>query len=327
MTPVYLDCDTGIDDALALGYLLATPEVRLVGIGTVHGNISAAGGAENTLRLLGLAATETAQDVPVAVGENDPLTGTFGGGAVDVHGEDGVGGVRERSLPPVDTAPEQEDAADLLLRLSHEYAGELRVIAIGPLTNLAVALQRDPTLVQRVHPTAGVTLMGGAAMVPGNVTALAEANIANDPEAAQAVVSADWPVTVVPLDVTMQEVFEQEHISTLQASEVPVVAAIGEMLDGYADFYTGVFGRRCCALHDPLAAAVALDEVPLVRAPKVPVEVDVTDGPGRGQTVCDLRQQRTGHGKDVDVKGAHVRVLLETGDDFAARLVERLQML
>lgn len=319
--PVYLDCDTGIDDALALGYLLTGPTdlVDLVGVGTVHGNVSAAGGAENTRRLLALAG----RDVPVATGASDPLVGAFAGGAVEVHGTDGVGEVRERLLPP---AGEQDaatqDAADLLIDLSHRHAGRLHVLAIGPLTNLAVALERDPTLVDRV---AHVTVMGGAAMVAGNIGPVTEANIGHDPEAAQVVVTAGWQVTLVPLDTTMENTFEASDIAALQASDVPFVAAVGEMLDYYSDFYRDIYGRRCCALHDPLAAAVALGEVELLRAPKVPVVVDTTDGPGRGQTVCDLRHQRPAAGRhDVDVDGATVRVVMRCAEGFADLLRTRL---
>lgn len=314
--PVFLDCDTGIDDALALGHLLASPRADLVGIGAVHGNIAVDGAAENTLRLLTLAGRT---DVPVAVGADRPLVGEFPGGAVAVHGADGIGGVRA-TLPEPAASPLAEDAADLLVRLSHEYAGELQVLAVGPLTNLAVALDRDPSLVDRV---AGVTVMGGAALVPGNARPVAEANIWHDPEAAQAVVAASWPVTLVGLDTTMEHTLDEDHRARLCASDNPYARACGRMLDIYLGFYdTVVLGRRCAALHDPLAAAVLLGEVDLVRAPRVPVEVDCTDGPGRGQTVCDLRSQRRVTG---DVPGAHVRVVLETAPGYVDLLLDLLE--
>lgn len=326
--PVYLDCDTGIDDALALGYLLASPAANLVGVGSVHGNVRAQTGADNTVALLDAMGRT---DIPVAVGATDPLAGSFAGGAPRVHGDDGIGGTRgdldgtdSAQVPAVPEVAEvtDGDAVDLLLRLSREHSGELHILAIGPVTNLAVALERDPGIVDRV---AGVTVMGGAAMVAGNMAPLTEANIGHDPEAAQRVVEARWDVTLVPLDTTMDNIFEPADIEALQGSPVPVVAVIGRMLDYYADFYTGVYGRRCCALHDPLAAAIALGEVELVRAPKVPVEVDTTDGPGRGQTVCDLRHQRAAAvGTAVDVDGATVRVVLECAGGFPELLRERL---
>lgn len=319
--PVYLDCDTGIDDALALGHLLASPKAELVGVGTVHGNIDATGAAENTLRLLTLAGRTGDTAVPVAVGAGNPLVGDFSGGAVAVHGDDGIGGVRV-SLPDAAADPLAEDAADLLIRLSHEYPGELQVLAIGPLTNLAHALDRDPALVARI---AGVTVMGGAALVPGNARPAAEANIWHDPEAAQATVAASWPVTLVPLDTTMTHTLDEDARIRLGASTNPYARACGEMLDLYLDFYeTVVLGRRAAALHDPLAAAVMLGEVELTDAPRVHVEVDCTDGPSRGSTVCDLRSQRKVQG---DVPGATVRVVLQTAPGYADLLTELLESL
>ncbi|WP_437583370.1 nucleoside hydrolase [Paramicrobacterium sp. CJ85] len=312
--PVYFDCDTGIDDSMALAYLLASPEVELVGIGSVHGNVSAAQGAGNTLALLQLAGRG---DVPVAVGCGDPLVGEFAGGAPHVHGSNGIGEI-EVELDEAARMPVAEDAADMLLRLSNEHPGELEIIAVGPLTNLAVALQRDPSLPERI---VRVTAMGGAALVPGNITCVAEANIGHDPEAAQAVVSAAWPVTLVPLDTTLENVLEEADREKLCASRHPLTRAVGEMLDFYFDFYVAEYGRRCSALHDPLAAALAVGGMRPRVAPAVPVEVDVTDGPGRGQTVCDLRGQRQG---PVDRPGANVRVVLATEGQLAPHMVERL---
>ncbi len=310
--PVYLDCDTGIDDSLAIAYLLASPEVELVGIGTVSGNVSAAQGAENTLRLLALAGRE---DIPVAVGDHHPVAGEFDGGAPHVHGDNGLGGVE---LPAASASAIAEDAAELLLRLSREHDGRLEILAIGPFSNIARALERDPRLPERV---AGVTVMGGAALVPGNITPVAEANVRNDPEAAQALVAAPWPVTLVPLDATMENTLEEPDRQRLLAAGSPLLTALGEMLDHYFDFYVDVYGHRSCALHDPLAAALLVGGAHAALAPAVPVVVDTTDGPGRGQTVCDLRGLRSGR---LDRPGAHVRVVLATEEPLAPRLVERL---
>lgn len=311
-TPIYLDCDTGVDDAMALGLLLASAEVDLVGIGGVHGNVSAAQGVENTLRLLSLAGRD---DIPVAVGENQPLYGDFGGGVPHIHGSNGLGGI---VLPAAEAAPVEEDAADMLLRLSHEYAGSLEVIAVGPLTNLGTALQRDPSVAGRIS---SVTLMGGAALAPGNITAVAEANIANDAEAALAVVSAPWSVTIVPLDATMTNVFEDSDRQKLLAAEAMFVRSLGQILDPYFDYYVGEFGRRCSALHDPLAVAIAIGAIAPGNAPRVPVTVDTSDGPGRGQTICDLRGQRMG---PTDKEGATVRVVLDAQDQLGPVLIDHL---
>ncbi|MBA8795903.1 purine nucleosidase [Friedmanniella endophytica] len=310
--PVYLDCDTGIDDALALAYLLGRPDIDLVGIGSVSGNIDAERGARNTLDLLALAGRDA---VPVAVGAHDPLTGSFAGGAPHVHGSNGIGDI---DLPAAGRGPVDGSAADLLIRLAHEHAGRLQVIAVGPLTNLALALRTEPRLVDLVPR---VTIMGGAALVPGNVTPVAEANIANDPEAAAAVVEASWPVTLVPLDVTLEHVLDEDDRSALLASGHPLPRALGEMLDLYYGFYVELYGERCSALHDPLAAALALDGVAATVAPAVPVTVDATDGPGRGQTICDLRNQRQ---RWVDRDGAHVRVVLEAEPPLGPHLMQTI---
>ncbi len=151
--PVYFDCDTGIDDALALVYLMASPEITLAGIGTVSGNIDARRAALNTLDLLALGGRD---DVPVAVGAMDPLTHSFDGGVPHIHGHNGVGDVE---LPHTDRRPEAESAADMLVRLAHQHPGELDVIAIGPLTNLAIALKQDPSIAELVRE---VIIMGGA---------------------------------------------------------------------------------------------------------------------------------------------------------------------
>ncbi|MFE6970672.1 nucleoside hydrolase [Isoptericola sp. NPDC057653] len=311
--PLYLDCDTGVDDSLALAYLLASPEIDLVGVGSVHGNIDAPQGAVNTLDLLALAGRD---DVPVAVGAHDPLVGSYDGGVAHIHGANGVGDV---TLPPSGRTPAAESAVELLLRLSHEHAGRLRVVAVGPLTNLALALREDPTLVERVLD---VTVMGGAALHPGNVSPVAEANIANDPEAAAEVLSADWDVTLVPLDVTMANLLEETDRKTLLEAGTALAPWLGEVLDLYFGFHVPTFGRRCSALHDPLATAIAVGGVRATVAPRVPVVVDATDGPGRGQTLCDLRGLYAGH---PDVPGARTRVVLATDSPLAPHLVERLR--
>lgn len=310
--PIYLDCDTGIDDALALAYLLASPLASMKGIGTVSGNVSAAVGARNTLDLLELAGSA---HIPVALGAHHPLAGSFGGGAPWVHGDNGIG---EVSLAPAAASLAGETAAEMLVRLARLYPGELRVVAIGPLTNIAEALRLEPALPSLVE---SVTVMGGAALAPGNITPLAEANIRNDPEAAALVLAADWDLTLVPLDVTMASVLEETHRQELLASTAPVAQALGEMLGYYFRFYEGIYGRPCSAMHDPLAAALAVGAVKPALAPVVRAAVDTSHGPGRGQTVCDMRGLYAGF---PPVKGARCRVVLSLEEDFAPHLVETL---
>jgi purine nucleosidase len=313
--PFYVDCDTGIDDALALTYMVAAPSVELLGIGSVSGNTDAVTAAGNSLNLLALLGRP---DVPVAVGARNPLAGTFGGGVPNVHGDNGIGGVE---LPAAPSQPLAESAAEMLIRLAGQHPGRLRVLAVGPLTNLALALRQEPALRELV---AEVTIMGGAALAPGNLTPVAEANVYNDPEAAAEVLEAGWNVTLVPLDVTMANVLDEGERQQLAAIPHPAMPRLAEMLQHYFGFYSSVFGRPSSALHDPLAAAVAAGQVELRLAPVVPVQVDATEGPGRGQTICDMRGVYAGY---PATPGAHCRVVLGLADDFAPHLLATFRRL
>jgi purine nucleosidase len=313
MRPVFLDCDTGIDDSLAIGYLLASPEIQLVGVGTCNGNIDAVQAARNTLDLIALAGRS---DVPVAIGAPDFYKVKFAGGVPHIHGHNGIGDIE---IPRAARDPETSlDAAGLLIDLANKYGGDLEVVSVGPVTNLAHALDRDPALPGKVKK---LVTMGGAALVPGNISAVAEANIGNDPEAAAKLLQADWDFTLVPLDVTMNhQLFEEDRMALL-AAPTAFARALGEILDLYFNFYRGVYGARSCALHDPLAAALLVGGVKPSKAPIVPILVDDTNGPGRGQTLCDMRGQRAGL---FDHPGLKTRVVLETDNPLRPHLIERL---
>lgn len=306
-----LDCDTGVDDAVAILHLLGSG-APLAAVTVTFGNVSAAQAAENTLRVLHLAGRS---DVPVAVGGESTLDGTpTRHSATLVHGANGLGGAE---LEPSPAALLDEAAPELIVRLAHEQAGELRIIATGGFTNLARALELDPAIAGLVRE---VTLMGGAALVPGNVTPSAEANIVADPLAAAAVLGAGWPVVLVPLDVTMTHLIEHDDWQRL-ADAGGVAGSAAAVLDGYLDFYAGIIGRRCAAMHDALAVAIALGEIEPELAPRAHVEVDVTDGPGRGRTIADLRHRYRGYAPPVD---SPVRVVLEARTPLVPSLVERI---
>ncbi|GAA2784807.1 nucleoside hydrolase [Saccharopolyspora taberi] len=310
--PLVVDCDTGIDDALALLYLLGDPEVDLRAVTTVFGNTDAGTAAANTLRVLEMLGRD---DVPVAVGARTNRRGTFHL-APYVHGDDGLGNT---GLPAPVGAASGEPAAELIVRLARENPGRLNLLAVGPLTNLAAALDLEPRLPELVGH---VTVMGGAAHHPGNVTPVAEANIHNDPEAARIVLRAVWDVTLVPLDVTMTEVLTEEHQRSLRAGGSPAAEFAAAILDHYLGFYERrTFGVRQAACHDPLAAAIAVGDVEPLLAPVVDVDVDTGDGPGRGMTVADTRGQYLGFPAQ---DAARVRVVLRTAGTFADLLVERL---
>jgi purine nucleosidase len=260
---LYLDCDTGIDDALAIAMLLAHPDVELAGIGTVTGNTSAVQAAANTLGLLALAGRT---GIPVAVG-----SGAGPGGAAQVHGGNGVGGV----VLPTGGEPDRRSAVELLVGLARAHPGELHVLATGPCTNLAAALVAEPGLPGLV---ASVTVMGGAVRSSGNVGPRAEANIAGDPAAAAAVFAAAWPVTLVPLDVTMHHRAAEADRAALTAAGTPLTDALADMLPVYFDFYEPRLGERRIPLHDPLAAGVAVGDLTPSDAPLLGLRVDPRSG-------------------------------------------------
>jgi purine nucleosidase len=265
---IYVDCDTGIDDALALGLLLADPEVTLAGIGTVDGNTTAAQAAVNTSGLLALAGRDS---VPVSVGG-----GVFQGGGPEVHGSNGLGGVEL----PLGSPPDPRPAPALLVSLAASYPGDLHVLALGPCSNLAAALALSPGLASQV---ASVTVMGGAVRVPGNMNGRAEFNIAQDPAAAAVVIGAGWPVTLVPLDLTMKCRWDASAIAGLRASGRPLPVALSQIVPFYYGFYEAESGTQEIPLHDPTAAAVAVGLLEPSDAPVIGLRVD----PSSGATIED----------------------------------------
>ena len=311
-TPVLVDCDTGIDDAMALLYLLSSDTVDVVAMSTVFGNISAETAAGNCLRVLELCGRD---DVPVARGAEVPLLGYQPVLAPYVHGDDGLGNT---GLPPATLPLSPLSGAELIVQTAREHPGDLHIIATGPLTNLALALAIEPRLTELV---AHVTIMGGAAEAPGNETAAAEANILHDPEGANRVLTAEWDTTLVPLDVTMREVITDAHRARLEAAGNPIASFVVAITDFYFDFFAkDSFAERSSPVHDALAAAIAIrDVVPLV-APVVTVQVDCGWGAARGKTVADTRGRYRGY---PPIDGARCTVVLETDGTFADRLTQR----
>ena len=311
MTTVLLDVDTGIDDALALFTAALSNEIELVGCTVVWGNVDVDQGARNTSEVLRLAGHG---DVPIAVGAAGPRNGRVAVFSPQVHGDDGLGGCADTAHEPRLAAG---GAVELMLRLSHEHAGALEIVAVGPLTNLAAALDADPTLPERIRQ---VTIMGGAALAAGNVSDTAEANIWHDPEAAQAVFDAPWELTMVGLDVTMTSLITDEHRARLAAG-----GAVGrfssDILDFYLGYYEGYTGERASGNHDALALAVATGLVRTTLSPIVDVEVDCSDGPTRGRTVARLEGE---WGTWPDREGARHRVVLEVEPGFEDRMVDLL---
>lgn len=276
---IILDTDPGIDDSLAILYLAAQTGVEIVAVGSVHGNVPAPVAAANALRVLDVAGLDT---VPVAVGAHRPLAQELRT-AEFVHGDDGLGG---QAGPPSPRAVVEESAAEQLVRLARAHPGELSVLALGPLTNIALAVLLEPRLPELLRH---LVVLGGALGVPGNVTAHAEANVWHDPEAADLVFDAGFGnLTLVSLDVTETARADAEWLDALAKSEEPRAQFASALLAHYADFYSAMFGFRTVTLHDPLAAALLCDPS-LGTYRDVAVAVELHGTYTRGQLVSDWR--------------------------------------
>lgn len=304
---VIIDMDTGIDDAIAVLYLASRGHVTIAAAGSVHGNTPADLAAGNLRRVLALAGLP---DVPVALGAGRPMVRPAHFASV-VHGEDGLGGTVDGPAPGSVTG---ESAPEQLVRLARSAPGRYDVLATGPLTNLGVALVLEPALPSLVR---SVTVMGGAANAAGNATALAEANIWHDPEAARLVFEAPWPVTMVGLDVTMATFLDEAAIARLAAGTSARARFATAILRHYLDFYERVAGRRVCPLHDPTAAAVYAEPGLVTASFEADVDVACSDD-ARGATVVDRR--RGGHPVTL-TRTPPTRII--TGVD-APRFVEEL---
>ncbi|MFC4779448.1 nucleoside hydrolase [Paenibacillus sp. GCM10023252] len=281
--PMIIDADTGIDDALAILYALKSPEIDLIGITTVFGNTSVEQATDNTLRLLKLAGA----DVPVAMGAAKPLARPWPGTVAEVHGENGIG---DAQLAPSDQQPLGESAAEFLVRKANELAGELVIVPVGRMTNLAEALRLDPELPRKVKQ---VVIMGGNVYAPGNITPTSEANFFGDPESADLVMQSGLPIIMVGLDVTMKTIFNQGHLDVLNRSAQPenreLVQFLNEALPFYFTFYQKVNNFVAgCAMHDPLAVMVAVNPT-LVRTQTMRVQIECESTRVPGMVIADLR--------------------------------------
>lgn len=284
---ILIDCDTGVDDSLAVLYALKKPEFEILGFTTGFGNTSAPQAAENTLRLLKLAGREG--EIPVSIGENAPLKGKWDGPVVHVHGSNGISGVE---LPPSRQEPVEERACDFIVRLARENPGELTLITLGRMTNVARALEKEPNLPKLVR---GLVAMGGTYHAPGNVSPVAEANIAGDPEAADRVLMAGFDTTIVGLDVTTKIHLTSKTFADLREYCAPENRAIADYLVQafipYRAFSRSSDGNLdACPMHDPLALLVAIDPS-VVTMRRLPARVECGEGLCRGMIVTDGRAQ------------------------------------
>lgn len=287
--PLLIDTDPGIDDALALLLALRSPECSVEAITTVAGNAPVDRCTRNVFRVL--EAAEPPRRLAVGQGVATPLTRPLVS-AAHIHGEDGLGDL-DRLRNPDGTprygepriALSKLDGSDLILETAMRFPDEMVLVALGPLTNLAVALREDPLLMRRIRR---LVVMGGAVAVPGNVTPAAEFNFYVDPEAAAYVLAGGLPVDLVSLDVTRSVVLERPALERrIAACPGPLGRFIGDFTRGGFDL-AAVSGESGITLHDPLAVGVALDPT-LATFEPLHVDVECSGALTRGLSVADRR--------------------------------------
>lgn len=284
---IFIDCDPGVDDSIAILFALSRKDIDIVGISTSVGNVSAAQGAENALRLLKLAGREG--QIPVCVGAQTPLNGSCDGYPEFIHGENGLGNI---VLPETAQLPVDMDVCDFMYSKACENAGELVLVTLGRLTNVAKTLKKYPDYARKVKR---VVSMGGTVYAPGNVSPVVEANIGGDPEAADIAVMADWDMTMVGLDVTAKTHLTRADVDRLlrccAADKLDMVSFFSEELKYYMNgSRVQNYTMEYSPLHDPLAMIVAVDPS-VVTMQKMVTRIECGGTYCRGKVVVDLREQ------------------------------------
>jgi inosine-uridine nucleoside N-ribohydrolase len=290
---VIIDTDPGTDDAMAIILALNSPEFKVEALTVVPGNVDGRQGLENALKIVSLAGR---CDVTVAGGAQHPLnqkliTAQFW------HGKNGLADVE---LPPSKCKADPRFGPDLIIEMVHKYPHEITLIPVGPLTNIALAVSKDPSIAGLVKD---IVIMGGS-IGGGNVNGAAEANIYNDPEAAQIVFNAGWMVTMVGSDVGERTLITRKYLAQLQSSHGPQSDFIAKI----ADFYltrSEKSGYSGAAMYDPLAVGIALDPT-LGTLKEMHVDVETKGEFTRGETVANRmgsNENNVLHGDHYEIEG------------------------
>jgi purine nucleosidase len=290
---VIIDTDPGTDDAMAIILALNSPEFKVEALTVVPGNVDSQQGLENALKIVSLAGR---CDVTVARGAQHPLnqkliTAQFW------HGKNGLANVE---LPPSKCTADPRFGPDLIIEMIHKYPHEITLIPVGPLTNIALAVSKDPSIVGLVKD---IVIMGGS-ITGGNVNGAAEANVYNDPEAAQIVFNAGWMVTMVGSDVGERTLITRKYLAELQSSHGPQSDFIAKI----ADFYltrSEKSGYSGAAMYDPLAVGIALDPT-LGTLKEMHVDVETKGEFTRGETVANRmgsNEKNVLHGDHYEIEG------------------------
>jgi purine nucleosidase len=318
---VIIDTDPGTDDAMAIIFALNSPEFKVEALTVVPGNVDSQQGLENALKIVSLAGR---CDVTVARGAQHPLnqkliTAQFW------HGKNGLANV---DLPASKCKADPRFGPDLIIETIHKYPHEITLIPVGPLTNIALAVSKDPSITSLVKD---IVIMGGS-IGGGNVNGAAEANIYNDPEAAQIVFNAGWMVTMVGSDVGERTLITRKYLAELQSSHGPQSDFIAKI----ADFYltrSEKSGYSGAAMYDPLAVGIALDPT-LGTLKEMHVDVETKGEFTRGETVANRmgsNENNVLHGDHYEIEGVvelkpNARVCMASdADRFLNMFISRIR--
>ncbi len=306
---IVLDTDPGIDDALAILLALASPEIELAGLSVVHGNCTLAEAVANGLAVLELGG---GQHIPLAVGCELPLLRP----PVTAHDTHGHRGLGYAQLPPAQIQPVREHAVDFIIREALAAPGEVTLVAVGPLTNVALALRKEPRLAGALRE---IVMMGAALRADGNVTPRAEFNVFADPHAAQIVFHAGVPLVIMPWDITRLVRLHESEVNRLAQPGRPIGRFIADATRFYIEFHRRYFGYDGCAINDP--AALALVFLPdLATYADAHVSVETCSPLTLGMTVADFMLS------DGKKPNARAVVAFDT-PRFLNLFVERMQAL
>jgi purine nucleosidase len=305
---IIIDTDPGVDDSLTFLLALASPEIKLEALTTTQGNVTVDKATRNALAVLELA---RASHIPVVQGSVLPLIQPLR--AVDhVHGVSGIGNSK---LPEPKTKPIEQHAVDYLIERMLAEPNEISIFPIAPLTNLALAIRKEPKFAKAVKE---LVIMGGAIQENGNVTPLAEFNIFVDPHAAHIVFHSGIPITLIPLDVTQKCLLKQEHIDRLLKIKSPISLFIKEAIEVYLKFSLER-GYEGSALHDPLTLATIIAPE-LLTLQEYYVDVDISGGVSMGKTFADIYH--------IMKKPVNMRVAMDVrGNDFIELFLQRMETL
>ena len=316
-----IDTDPGTDDAMAILLALNSPELKVEAISVVPGNVDGKQGLENALKLVSVAGR---CDIPVTAGAQHPLMQKL----VTAQYWHGKNGLADLDLPTAKCKADPRFGPDLIIELVHKYPHEITLVPVGPLTNIALAVSKDPSIVGLVKD---IVIMGGS-ISGGNVDGAAEANIFGDPEAAQIVFTAGWMVTMVGSDVGERTLMTRKHLKELESGHGPE----NDVMTGIAKFYierSEKNGWDGAAMYDPLAVAVVIDPT-LVKWKEMHVDVETKGEFTRGETVANrmgANEKNVLHGDHYEIEGYDVlqpnaRVVLSSdAERFLTMFIRRVK--